>query len=93
MDDIIRLLADNPVYLAVAVVLALIIVIGFIKKLFKMVLLVIAILILYIAYMYYVLDKSPDEIKDELEHIPGIIKEKGNEIIESGKEKVGEALE
>ena len=67
METIIQAFVDNPVYLAVAVILALVIIIGFIRKLMKLVLVVAAILVIYIAYMIFWLDKSPDEIKEELE--------------------------
>ena len=70
METIIQAFVDNPVYLAVAVILALVIIIGFIRKLMKLVLVVAAILVIYIAYMIFWLDKSPYEIKEELEKIP-----------------------
>ncbi|MBT5096679.1 MAG: hypothetical protein HOM22_02595, partial [Candidatus Marinimicrobia bacterium] len=50
MDQSIEMLVSNPVYMAVAVVLALIILFGVIKKLIKLVLVVAAILILWVAY-------------------------------------------
>ncbi|NOZ04580.1 MAG: hypothetical protein GXO92_08295 [FCB group bacterium] len=53
MEQFIETLTANPVYLIVAVVLAIIILFGAVKKLFKLVLLVLAIFILYIAYMVW----------------------------------------
>jgi len=49
----IEILASNPVYMAVAVVLAIIILLGIIKKLIKLVMVVSAILVLWVAYMVY----------------------------------------
>ena len=51
MDQSIETLVSNPVYMAVAVVLALIILFGVIKKLIKLVMVVAAILILWVAYI------------------------------------------
>ena len=53
MDQPIEILASNPVYMAVAVVLAIIILLGIIKKLIKLVMVVSAILVLGVAYMVY----------------------------------------
>ena len=53
MDQSIETLVSNPVYMAVAVVLALIILFGVIKKLIKLVMVVAAILILWVAYMVW----------------------------------------
>ncbi|MDB9722855.1 hypothetical protein OAA83_02880 [Candidatus Marinimicrobia bacterium] len=53
MNQSIEMLVSNPVYMAVAVVLALIILFGIIKKLIKLVLVVAAILILWVAYMVW----------------------------------------
>ena len=50
METIIQAFVDNPVYLAVAVILALVIIIGFIRKLMKLVLVVAAILVIYINF-------------------------------------------
>ena len=50
MDQLSDLLASDPIYMAVAVVLALIILFGVIKKLLKLVLVVSALLVLWIAY-------------------------------------------
>ena len=53
MDQSIELLTSNPVYMAVAVVLALLILVGVIKKLIKFVLVVSALLVLWVAYMVW----------------------------------------
>jgi len=65
MDQSIEMLVSNPVYMAVAVVLALIILFGMIKKLIKLVLVAAAILILWVAYMVWTgNDISVESIKD-----------------------------
>ena len=53
MDQSIETLVSNPVYMAVAVVLAVIILLGVIKKLIKVVLVVSSLLILWVAYMVW----------------------------------------
>jgi phage-related minor tail protein len=65
MNQSIEMLVSNPVYMAVAVVLALIILFGMIKKLIKLVLVAAAILILWVAYMVWTgNDISVESIKD-----------------------------
>ena len=93
METIIQAFVDNPVYLAVAVILALVIIIGFIRKLMKLVLVVAAILVIYIAYMIFWLDKSPYEIKEELEKIPEKLKETSSQIFYTGKDKIEKTFE
>ena len=53
MENIIEVITANPVYLAIAVVLAIVVVYGFIKKIIKLVLVTASIFILYIAYLHY----------------------------------------
>ena len=53
MENIIEVITANPVYLAIAVILAVIVVYGFIKKIIKLVLVTASIFILYIAYLHY----------------------------------------
>ena len=62
METIIDQLAGNPVYLAVAVVLALIILFGVIKKLIKLVIIGAAIFVLYIAYMVWAGKEIPKSL-------------------------------
>ena len=53
MENIIEVITANPVYLAIAVVLAIVVVYGFIKKIIKLVLVTASIFILYISYLHY----------------------------------------
>ena len=50
MENIIEAITDNPVYLAIAVILAIVIVYGFIKKIIKLVLVTASIFVLYICF-------------------------------------------
>jgi len=67
MDQSIEVLVSNPVYMAVAVVLAIVILLGVIKKLFKLVLIVSAILVLWVAYGITFMDWSVEDVKAGME--------------------------
>ena len=75
MDPSIEVLVSNPVYMAVAVVLAIVILLGVIKKLFKLVLIVSAILVLWVAYGITFMDWSVEDVKAGME----TVKEKAEE--------------
>ena len=88
MDDIIKSLTDNPVYLAVAVVLALVILFGVVKKLVKLALIMAAVLIIYIGYLKFSgEDVNIDRIKEGVQSAKEIISEKAGEIGKSIKKK------
>jgi len=53
MEPIITFFSDQPVYLIVAVILAIVILFSFIKKLIKLAMVVAAVLVLYIAYLLW----------------------------------------
>lgn len=94
MDQSIETLISNPVYMAVAVVLALIILFGVIKKLIKLVLVVAAILILWVAYMVWTgNDISVESIKDGVQSGVKNVKEKVFETKSKVKETVEEKTE
>ena len=83
METIIDQLTGNPVYLSVAVVLALIILFGVIKKLIKLV----------IAYMVWTGKEIPKSLHDVQQTIQDTVekgKEKGGQILEK---KVGEKID
>ena len=70
MDQSIEVLVSNPVYMAVAVVLAIVILLGVIKKLLKLVLVVSAILVLWVAYGITFMDwKSFEDVKGGVETV------------------------
>ena len=98
MDQSIETLVSNPVYMAVAVVLALIILFGVIKKLIKLVMVVAAILILWVAYMVWTGDDvSVESIKEGVQTGVENVKEKVFETKEKVKgtveDKTDEELE
>lgn len=94
MDALIQALVENPVYLAVAVVLAMIILFGVIRKLMKLVLVMAAVLVIYIAYLVWSGEEVDiDRIKEDVQSAGESIMEKTEEIGETLKEKVDEAVE
>ena len=94
MDQSIEMLVSNPVYMAVAVVLALIILFGVIKKLIKLVLVVAAILILWVAYMVWTgNDVSVETIRGGIQSGVENVKEKVFETKSELKETVEEKTE
>ncbi len=85
IDDLVRIFSENPAYLGIAVVFAAVILFGVIKKLMKLVLVMAAVLVIYVAYLIITGDDVSASLKE--------IGEKGSEVIETGKEKVGEYFE
>ncbi|MFH1851453.1 MAG: hypothetical protein ABIA75_03835 [Candidatus Neomarinimicrobiota bacterium] len=86
IEQLIETLTSNPVYLAGAVVLALIIVIGIVKKLLKLALLVVALFVLFIGYLVY----TGQEVPTSLEGIKKTVQE---EVIDPGKEMLKDKAE
>ncbi|RDD31005.1 hypothetical protein CR161_10010 [Prosthecochloris sp. ZM] len=52
MEQIVSFLVENPLYLAGAVVIAVIILLVTLKKLLRLAIVVVAVFILYVAYLY-----------------------------------------
>ncbi|MEE9166710.1 MAG: hypothetical protein V3U24_04510 [Candidatus Neomarinimicrobiota bacterium] len=100
MDSIIDKLTQNPVVLAVVVVLALLVVFAFIKRLIKFALFLAALLVLYFAYLILTgkeVPTTPQELKEsveqEVEGVKGAITKKVGDLGESVKEKAVETVE
>ena len=93
METIINQLASNPVYFAVAIVFALVILFGVIKKLIKLVIFSVVIFAIWIAYLVYTDKEIPTTIQEAKESILETIdrgKQKGEELLEK---KVGEQVD
>ena len=78
MEQLSDFLASDPIYMAVAVVLSLIILFGVIKKLFKLVVVAAAVLVLWIAYTTWSGEKVSIESAVD----------KATEVYEEGKESI-----
>jgi len=93
METIINQLASNPVYFAVAIVFALVILFGVIKKLIKLVIFSVVIFAIWIAYLVYTDKEIPTTMQEAKESIIETIdrgKQKGEELLEK---KVGEQVD
>ena len=87
MEQPIEVLTSNPVYMAVAVVLAIIILFGLIKKLIKLVLIVWSFLILWVAYMVMTGNQvDMNSIKESLQSGVEAVGEKVSDLGETMKD-------
>ena len=63
--NIIDIIANEPIYLVIALFLALIIIYSILKKLFKLMILGLSVMIIYIAYLVYTGQDLPGDIEVE----------------------------
>jgi len=92
MENIIEAITANPVYLAIAVILAIVVVYGFIKKIIKLVLVTASIFVLYIAYLHYT-GKNTMEISKSVSKSAEILKEAVSKTGEKVKESAIKTIE
>jgi len=92
MENIIELITSNPVYLAIAVILAIVIVYGFVKKIIKLALVTGAVFILYVAYLHYS-GKNTSEISKTVSKSAEIIKEAVSKTGEKVKDSAIKSIE
>ena len=96
MENIIEAITANPVYLAIAVILAIVVVYGFIKKIIKLVLVTASIFVLYIAYLHYT-GKNTTEISQSVSKSAEILKDAvsktGEKVKESAIKKIEQKVE
>ena len=94
MGQPIEILASNPVYMAVAVVLAIIILLGIIKKLIKLVMVGSAILVLWVAYMVYTgQEVNIESVQQSYETAKETVIEAVSTAGETAKKSAGEKME
>lgn len=92
MENIIELITSNPVYLAIAVILAIVIVYGFVKKIIKLALVTGAVFILYVAYLHYS-GKNTSEISKTVSKSAEIFKEAVSKTGEKVKDSAIKSIE
>ena len=92
MENIIELITSNPVYLAIAVILAIVIVYGFVKKIIKLALVSGAVFILYVAYLHYS-GKNTSEISKTVSKSAEILKEAVSKTGEKVKDSAIKSIE
>ena len=92
MENIIELITSNPVYLAIAVILAIVIVYGIVKKIIKLALVTGAVFILYVAYLHYS-GKNTSEISKTVSKSAEILKEAVSKTGEKVKDSAIKSIE
>ena len=94
MESLFDQLTGNPIILAAAVVLALLIIFSFVKRLIRLALFVGAVLVLYIAYLIWTgpdIPTSAEDLKETIERGKEVVSKKIEHFGEGLKEKVGQA--
>lgn len=89
-------LLQNPFFLILAVIIAVLIVFGVIKKLFKLAMIVLAAFVIYIAYLLWTGQDIPtsfDGIKDSVKETISLSKDNVEETKDAAKKKAGEVVE
>ena len=72
MENIIDTIVSDPTFIWVVLILAIFLVLGLVKKIFKLVMAVIAAFVLYVGYLYYTGDDSPNAVNEAIENIKDI---------------------
>ena len=83
MLDLYNIIINDPVYITIAVILAIAVVLSIVKKLFKFAAILIAICVLYIGYLYYPGEEIPKTADDLIENVS----EKAEDAVEGLREK------
>ena len=92
MENIIEAITSNPVYLAIAVILAVVVVYGFVKKIIKLVLVAASIFVLYVAYLHFT-GKNTSEISKTVSKSAEVIKEAVSKTSEKVKDSAIKSIE
>ena len=69
MLDLYNIIINDPVYITIAVILAIAVVFSVVKKLFKFAVILIAICVLYVGYLYYTGEEIPETSDDLIENV------------------------
>jgi c-di-AMP phosphodiesterase-like protein len=67
--DLYQTIHNDPVYLTIAVILAIAVLFSIIKKLFKFAVILIAICVIYVGYLYYTGSEIPETTDDLIEDV------------------------
>ncbi len=62
MEQIVSLLVENPLYLVIAVILSIVVLLLFLRKILKLLVIIAAVGILYIAYLYWSGENIPEVV-------------------------------
>ncbi len=89
-------LLQNPFFLILAVIIAVLIVFGVVKKLFKLAMIVLAAFVIYVAYLMWTGQDIPtsfDGIKESVQETISRSKDNVEETKDAAKKKAGEVVE
>ena len=95
MLDLYNIIINDPVYITIAVILAIAVVFSVVKKLFKFAAILIAICVLYIGYLYYTGEEIPKTADDLIENVSGKAEDAVEGLLEKSedlKKKVKKAI-
>lgn len=63
MEQVVSLLVENPLYLVIAVILSIVVLLLFLRKILKLLVIIAAVGILYVAYLYWSGENIPEVVK------------------------------
>ena len=100
MENIIEQIYSNPVYMAIAVILGLLMVYGIVKRIIKLVIFIGIVLVLYVVYLNYTGQEIPattEELKksvtENMEKVKETAREVMDEKVKAAKDELLEELE
>jgi len=96
MDNLIDMVFSNPVYMAIAVILGILLIYALIKKVIKWILTIGLLLVIYVVYLNYTgqdVPKNMDELKESVSGKVEKVKEATSESILEAKESTRKIVE
>ena len=96
MESLIDIVFSNPVYLAIAVILTILLAYALIKKVIKLIFTTGVILVIYVIYLNYTGEEVPknmDDLKESVSEKVEMVKEATAESINEAKESTRKVVE
>ena len=96
MESLIDIVFSNPVYLAIAVILTILLAYALIKKVIKLIFTTGVILVIYVIYLNYTGEEVPknmDDLKESVSEKVEMVKEATTESINEAKESTRKVVE
>ena len=96
MESLIDIVFSNPVYLAIAVILTILLAYALIKKAIKLIFTIGVVLVIYVIYLNYTgqeVPKNMDDLKESVSEKVEMVKEATAESINEAKESTRKVVE
>tara|TARA_B100000686_G_scaffold261526_1_gene274523 strand:- start:86 stop:415 length:330 start_codon:yes stop_codon:yes gene_type:complete len=96
MESLIDMVFSNPVYMAIAVILGILLAYALVKKVIKLILTIGILLVLYVIYLNYTgqeIPKNMDELKESVSEKVDKVKEATSESMNDAKESTRKIVE